>query len=84
VSLFEGAGKYDDECTALRQALKAEGVVLIISGGAKGQGFSVQAPLMFLLHLPQVLRGVADEIDDQVKALMAEGGFDKKGGGFDA
>ena len=38
-----GPGKYDDLCTQARNTAKAAGVVLIVFGGEKGDGFSVQA-----------------------------------------
>jgi hypothetical protein len=62
-----GAGKYDDACTAARLSTEAAGVVLIVLGGPKGPGFSVQAPLEFLTALPGVLRNVADQIEGDAK-----------------
>jgi len=38
-----GPGKYDDACTAARLATGADACILIIVGGSKGEGFSVQA-----------------------------------------
>jgi hypothetical protein len=58
-----GAGKYDDLCTEARRKAKAEGAILIILNGEKGQGFSVQATLDVLVRLPQMLRHMADDIE---------------------
>lgn len=58
-----GPGKYDDICTQVREATKAEGIVLIVINGEHGGGFSVQAPLVYHLRLPELLRNVADEIE---------------------
>lgn len=62
-----GPGKYDDEATAVREATGAAGVVLIVLGGGKGSGFSVQTKAKFLLRkLPSILRGLAAEIEHDV------------------
>jgi len=58
-----GAGKYDDLCTQAREAAQAEGAILIVMGGNKGQGFSAQLPLHLIAVVPQMLRHVADEIE---------------------
>ena len=57
------AGKYDDAATAAREATKAEGVLLIVLGGEKGSGFSVQIPPEFVARIPAMLRRLADEIE---------------------
>jgi hypothetical protein len=59
-----GPGKYDDACTAVREATEADSVVLIIAGGKLGEGFSVQTyNPAFLLKLPGVLRLIADQLE---------------------
>jgi hypothetical protein len=58
-----GPGKYDAECTLVREKTGARGVLLIIFGGNRGGGFSCQSDISFLMDLPQVLRNVADEIE---------------------
>lgn len=35
-----GPGKYDDLCTYVREKAKAEGAIVIVYGGERGQGFS--------------------------------------------
>jgi hypothetical protein len=58
-----GAGKYDEECTQVREATGARGVVMIVFDGSKGSGFSVQTWDMQLLEtLPDLLEGVAKQI----------------------
>ena len=60
----QGPGKYDDICTEARVAASAEAVVLIVLGGEKGSGFSVQAIEGDITRrLPALLRSVADEIE---------------------
>jgi hypothetical protein len=59
-----GPGKYDPECTALREATQSGSVIAIIVDGIKGSGFSVQSiDPHFVAKLPEMLRGVADEIE---------------------
>lgn len=57
-----GPGKYDDECTRVREATGAKGVVLIIFEGDKGSGFSVQAGFVEHLFLPETLESIAREM----------------------
>lgn len=40
---MNGAGKYDDLCTQVREAAEAQAVVLVVMDGNKGSGFSVQS-----------------------------------------
>lgn len=63
-----GPGKYDPECTELRERLKARGVVLIVEGGVKGDGFEVQLGAHALAVFPSVLRDMADQIEAQLLA----------------
>jgi hypothetical protein len=57
-----GAGKYDAVTTKVREETQAEGIILVIFGGNKGDGFSVQATSDILLDLPKMLRSIADQI----------------------
>jgi hypothetical protein len=57
-----GPGKYDDMCTLVRKKTKATGVIVIVFGGAKGDGFSSQADVQTLLAMPDILEHVAREI----------------------
>lgn len=58
-----GPGKYDHLCTIVRQGTNAEGVIVIVIGGDKGDGFSVQAALGVTQALPELLRRLADNIE---------------------
>jgi hypothetical protein len=58
-----GPGKYDDLCTAAREATTADGIILIVLGGTKGSGFSVQGTLRVQVTLPKILRQIADQIE---------------------
>lgn len=62
-----GPGKYDHLCTACREAVQADAVVVIVLNGNRGSGFSVQAlGEDFTRTLPALLRTVAAEIEDSL------------------
>jgi hypothetical protein len=63
--MFNGPGKYDDLCTAAREAARAQGAILLIFGGDKGHGFQVQASIDVVLKLPELLRTLAQQIEAQ-------------------
>jgi hypothetical protein len=64
-----GPGKYDDLCTHVRETAKAEGVIVIVINGERGQGFSVQAPPHLTYAIPALLRRMADEIEQSLRKL---------------
>ena len=74
-----GPGKYDDLATHVREQAEAKGVVVLVFGGPKGNGFSVQGDLPLQMLLPDLLRTVAASIErdlDQVaKDICKEYGF---------
>jgi hypothetical protein len=59
---MRGPGKYDDVLTEAREKTKADGAVLIVMGGDKGDGFAVQVPIEKLFGLPDVLEYMAKQI----------------------
>jgi len=63
-----GPGKYDKEATTIRKATNADGVVLIIIGGNKGDGFSCQASLEVHLTLPEILKNVANQVEEDLQS----------------
>ena len=58
-----GPGRYDEEATIVMETTKAQGVILIVIGGNKGEGFAIQATLDVTLALPKMLRLIADQIE---------------------
>jgi len=74
ISTEHNPGKYDDICTMARNCAKAQGAVLIIIGGDKGTGFSVQLPLSHLLSLPAMLETMAKEIRLDLQSKMKKPG----------
>ena len=59
---MNGAGKYDDLATYVREQAEAEGVFVAVIRGNKGGGFSVQASGEILAALPKILEAMATEI----------------------
>lgn len=63
-----GPGKYDDECSKVRESAQALLAAVIIIGGNKGTGFSVQTVNPHLLNeVPGLLRHMADEIEKDLQ-----------------
>jgi hypothetical protein len=62
-----GHGKYDAECTNVREHTQAAAVALIVVGGDRGHGFSVQAPEELMVVLPDLLERMARDIRDSLK-----------------
>jgi hypothetical protein len=56
-------GKYDEACTVARMMGGGKAAFLIILEGKDGNGCSVQAPPELILHLPGLLRHLADSIE---------------------
>jgi hypothetical protein len=59
---MNGPGKYDELATHVRESAAAEGVVLVVFGGKRGHGMSVQATADLQRNLPAILRDLADRI----------------------
>ena len=60
-----GPGKYDDIATLVKDRAKVTGqggVIVIIIGGDKGDGFSMQADLETTIMVPELLEHVAQQI----------------------
>ena len=70
-----GPGKYDKECTDLREATKAAVAIAVIIDGRHGHGFSCQADLtnitgeQMMFKIPNGLRMVADQMEKDFKEL---------------
>jgi hypothetical protein len=64
-----GPGKYDDVATMARIASQARGgVIVIVLGGVRGSGFSVQSEDPETMNkLPELLRTMADQIEQDLK-----------------
>jgi hypothetical protein len=62
-----GPGKYDDLATYVREQTEADGVAVIVMGGNKGNGFSVQCPADLSAALPEMLEMMAKEIRESMK-----------------
>ena len=67
-----GPGKYDAECTSVHKATKASSVVLIIFGGDRGDGFSVTATVDVIWALPDTLREIAKQLENDIPGAKVE------------
>lgn len=62
-----GPGKYDFECSLVRQHAgvmdnQIGGAIVIVLGGNRGDGFACQADLLTTMRLPDFLKQIAREI----------------------
>jgi hypothetical protein len=64
-----GPGKYDHLATIARLGAQARGVVLIVLEGEAGSGFSVQADRPLTHELPALLRGLAADIENDLREV---------------
>ena len=65
-----GRGKYDEFVTQVRNATDADLVIVVVLGGTRGHGFSVQCidPILEK-QVPALLRLIATNIDQEHAAL---------------
>ena len=65
--MAEGPGKYDKLATWVRERAKAQGVVVVVIGGDKGHGFSIQLPGTAtaddMVQIAAMLREVANQVE---------------------
>ena len=66
-----GPGKYDEEATWVREQTHAQGVIVVVFGGDRGEGFAAQLDLRYTETLPQILRNIADQIEADMKTGKA-------------
>jgi len=66
-----GGGKYEEEARVLSEQLAATGIILIVLGGKRGNGFEVRIPPEDASALARVLREVADEMEEDIKRLTS-------------
>lgn len=66
--MAEGAGKYDDLATEVRDKAEARGVLVAVIHGTKGSGFSVQCDAKALQILPGILEDIARQIRQDLRA----------------
>ena len=64
MSAMCGGGKYAAECAAAHRATGAYATLLIVVYGNKGCGFSIQQDSAYLPSIADMLRHIANQIDD--------------------
>lgn len=70
---FTPKGKYTDDCDKVQEQLHADCVCLIVLNGPRGHGFAVNATdPVAVLKLPEILRSVADDIDEQQRKAQQQ------------
>lgn len=75
-----GPGKYDDEVTELRERLQADGIILLVINGCRGEGFSAQLPGLatvegayeMLMRQASTLRSIADQCQADARRLRQQ------------
>ena len=65
---MNGPGKYDEQCTYVREQTQAEGVAVLVLNGERGCGFSVQAPL----YVHELLADVLEQMAAALRKTLAE------------
>ena len=66
-----GPGKYDELASYVRERAEALAAIVIVIGGNKGSGFSVQSTGEDLTStLPKLLRGMADQIEKDMRGIL--------------
>lgn len=74
-SATRAGGKYDAAAAALLVVTNAAACAALVHDGSEGHGFAVAVnseriePKLFVGQLPDLLRGMADEIEQQTKGL---------------
>jgi hypothetical protein len=67
-----GPGKYDAECSVAQKATNAASVILIVLGGDRGDGFSVQATPEIIWAMPDMLREIAKQLEIDIPNMKIE------------
>jgi CO dehydrogenase/acetyl-CoA synthase alpha subunit len=72
---MKGAGKYDDIADELMLRLKAEGIVVIVFHGSRGDGASAKATNVNPAGVPILLRQMAADMErDILQAIQNSSG----------
>lgn len=66
------SGKYDDLSQAIQRATGAEGVLLFVKNGNKGNGMSVTGGLLFQLLLASMLKTLIPAVEALQKEVMKD------------
>jgi len=70
-----GKGRYDDECTRVREATNAVACVLLVFGESpEASGFSIQVRSDLTLDLPGLLRQLANDVERDARTLGVKHG----------
>ena len=64
-----GPGTYDELVIQLNEQLEADGILLVVFGGARGSGCASTLPLHLLATVPEILERIAHEIRKDIESL---------------
>lgn len=62
-------GKYGDLCDEIRKQADADGAMVVVYRGIRGDGFSIVGSPEFCRAAPSVLRQMADQIEADNQAI---------------
>jgi hypothetical protein len=63
-----GGGKYDDAANLARLTTEAQFLILLVIGGNRGEGFSIQTTdVRYLKSAPGMLREIANQIEKDLQ-----------------
>lgn len=61
------------ECAELLERLAARGVILIVTEGIRGSGFSIAMAPEYLARMPEMLESVASQIRQDIASVQHPG-----------
>lgn len=64
-----GPGKYDDYCQEILMKTKARGVILIVVGGRRGDGFSAQLTKSDAIAVTKAFSEISEVMKKDIEAL---------------
>lgn len=69
MGFLNGAGRYNEHATRIMQETGAQYVMVIVVGGAVGDGMAVQGQLEQIINTPGRLRRLATLVEKQIAAV---------------
>lgn len=70
-----GPGKYDEQLAKALAEIGAQSGILIVMDGSEGPSFCAKLPYHIGLKLPEILRFMADDIEQEIKRDLANAGI---------
>lgn len=67
--MAQGQGNYGDVAERIREETGADGVILFVLNGKKGNGVALVGADDFMPAVPDILRGMATELEKDLKEM---------------